>query len=134
MPTRTSASEWCVPTWFLAFVHKFPKCEVAGVLLLVLVGVDAIARTGDVTRETYLRKLAVLRKRSDAVVDRTVRLIRLSVCDQRRDDVDHLRNVMRRTRRHFGTLHSQCVEVFPKRFDIRSGELVDGHAFLRSLV
>jgi hypothetical protein len=46
------------------FRLRFPEREVARVFLLVLVGVDALARARDVAREVDLRELAVFGKRA----------------------------------------------------------------------
>ncbi len=75
VPARTAATDRRVPGGFSFARRFFPEREVARVFFFVLVGIDAFAGAGDVSGEVDLRKLAVLRKRSDAVVDRVVRSI-----------------------------------------------------------
>src|SRR6185369_14143121 len=70
MPARTPATDRRVPRW-LGFARRlFPERKVARVFFLVTIGVDAFTRPRDVAGEVDLGKFAVLRKRSDAVVDR----------------------------------------------------------------
>src|SRR5512140_192494 len=76
MPAGAAASERRVPARLIVRPDKLPQGEIARVFLLVFVSVDTFAAAGDVAFETDLRQLAVFRERRDAVVDRTVRLIR----------------------------------------------------------
>src|SRR5690349_13156755 len=96
MPTRTAAADRRVPRRLSFARWFFPKREITRVFCFVLVSVDAITRAGDVAREVDLREFAVLRKRSDAVVDRIVRTIRVVRREQFLDQRDHLGNVARR--------------------------------------
>jgi hypothetical protein len=133
MPARAAASEWGVPARFLAGFDQFPKSEIACVLFIVFVRIHPLAAAGDIAGEIDLRELAVIRKGSDAVIDRAVGFIRFAVLDQLRDDLDHLLNMVRRSRRDLGPLHAQCVEIFPKGNDIRGGKFVDRDARAPSL-
>ena len=70
MPPRPPAAEWSIPTWFLVLADQFPKGEITCVLFVVFIGIDALAAAGDIARKIDLRQLAILWKRSDAVIDR----------------------------------------------------------------
>src|ERR1051325_8637811 len=72
MPARTAATDRRIPRRFGFARWFFPEREVTRVFFLVLVGVNSITRARDVAREVDLRELAVLGKRSDAIVDRVV--------------------------------------------------------------
>src|SRR6476620_2463259 len=74
VPTGPATSNWRLPTGFVHF-RRFPQREVARIFLFVLVGIDAVAAARDVAGEVDLRKLSVLRKGSDAIVNRAVRAI-----------------------------------------------------------
>ena len=73
VPAGTPAPELRVPRGLVRRLRPFPESEIARVLLLILVRIDALARAGDVAREIYLRELAVFGKRADAVIDRNRR-------------------------------------------------------------
>ncbi len=107
---------------------RLPEREVARVLLLVLVGVDALAPADEVAREVYLRELAVLGERADAVVVRAVGLVGVPRLFEPPDDVDHLGDVARRAGRHLGALGAERVEVFEEGVDVLCRVLVDGLA------
>ena len=111
----------------------FPERKVARVFFFVLVGVDAFTGAGDVSREVDLRELAVLRKRSDAVVDRIVGSIGVIGGQQFLDQRHHLRNVTRCARNDFGPFAAERVEVFPERVDVVRGVVVDAQAGLLRL-
>src|SRR5688500_434746 len=134
MPTWTSTAKWSVPARLFILADELPKSKIASVLFIVFVRVDPFAAAGNVAREIYLRQLAVLRKRGDAVIDRAVGFICLTVFDQRRDNADHLRNVFGGARCDLWAFHSERVEVFPKIPNIRRGKFVDRYAFFRCLV
>src|SRR5688572_19304895 len=134
MPAWTAAAERSVPARFLVLADEFPQGKIASVLLLVLVSVDALAAASDIARKIDLRQLSILGKRSDPVIDRAVGFVRLSVLDQLRDDIDHLRNMMRRPRRYFWPLVAKCVKIFPKILYIRRRKFIDAHALLRRLI
>lgn len=76
--------------------------------------------------ETDLRQLAVFRKSRDAVIDRAVGFIGVAVGKQRRYDIDHLRNVMRRPRNDLGSFIAKSIKIFEEILLCeRFGEFVD---------
>jgi hypothetical protein len=77
MPARPAATNGSVPRGFGFARRFFPEREVARVFLFILVGVDSFARARDVAGEVDLRQLSVFGKRSDAIVNGTVRSIRV---------------------------------------------------------
>src|SRR5947209_4367782 len=72
VPAGPSRAYTRVPSRLAFRVSRFPQSEIARVLLLILVRIDALARARDVAREVDLRELAVCGKRRDAVIDRAV--------------------------------------------------------------
>src|SRR5690242_19711018 len=60
MPAGTAATDLRIPRGFGLACRFLPQGEVARVLFLILVGVDAFACAGDVAREVNLRELAVI--------------------------------------------------------------------------
>src|SRR6187431_1421069 len=119
MPARPAAAERRIPAWLFVLAYKLPKSKIAGVFLFVFVRVYPLAATRYIAGKIDLRQLSVLGKRRDPVIDRAVRLVCLSVLDQLRDDIDHLRNMMRRPRRYLGPLVAKGVKIFPKILYIR---------------
>src|SRR6266705_1013560 len=75
VPARTTAANLSVPRRLIGTARLFPECEVARVLLLVAISVNPFTATHDVAGKVNLRKLAVFRKRADAIVDRAVRTV-----------------------------------------------------------
>src|SRR5436305_762785 len=105
-----------LPRRLVRLFSRLPQSEVARVLLLVLVRVNALAAAQTVSGEVYLRELAVLWERADAVVVRAVGLVCVAPGFEPLDDVNHLFDVSRRARRHFGPLGPERVEVFEEGF------------------
>src|SRR5215204_6470393 len=124
MPAGPPAAERCVPPGFLVLADKFPKSKIAGVLLLVLVRIYPLAAAGDIAGKIDLRQLSILGKRRDPVIDRAVRLVRLSVLYQFGDDVDHFRNMMSRPWCYLRPLVAKGVKIFPKILYIRRGKFI----------
>jgi hypothetical protein len=69
MPAGTSTPNRCIPRRLRVRLRLFPKSEVTSVFLLVLVCIDALATTGNVSGKIDLGKFAVIRKRGNAVID-----------------------------------------------------------------
>ncbi len=125
MPARASAPERSIPTRFVIRPDQFPQGKIACVFLVVLVSIDPLRTAGDIARKADLRELAVLGKRRDAVIDRAIGFVRVAVCEQRRDDLDHFGDVMRRTRHHLGTFVAESVKILEKVLRVRCRKLVD---------
>src|SRR6187401_502986 len=98
MPARPSTAKRSIPARLFVLAYKFPKSKIAGVFFFVLVRVYPLAAAGDIAGKIDLRQLSILGERRDPVIDRAVRFVRFSVLYKLRDDVDHLRNMMRRPR------------------------------------
>src|SRR5687767_8112367 len=128
MPTWTSTAKWSVPARLFILADELPKSKIASVLFIVFVSVDTFAPAGDVAGEVYFRKLSVIGKSGDAVVDRAVGFVGTTVFDELRDDLDHLRNVFGGARCDLWAFHSERVEVFPKITNIRCGKIIDRHS------
>src|SRR5712671_6791200 len=94
MPAGTAAPDRSVPGRFFGFVWGLPKSEITRVFLFVFVGVDALARAIDVAGQIDLGKFAVLGKRFNPVIDRTIRLVGVVTLFQFFDQRNHLRNVL----------------------------------------
>src|ERR1043166_3495976 len=75
VPAGAALAERRLPGRLVRLLLCLPEREVARVLLLVLVGVHALAGAGDVAREVDLRELAVVGERADAVVVRAFGLV-----------------------------------------------------------
>src|SRR5882724_2098277 len=71
MPAGPATSDFRVPGWFVWIGWFFPKRKVARIFLLIFVGIDAFAATDNVAGKVDLRELAVFRKRTNPIVDRT---------------------------------------------------------------
>src|SRR5689334_24530621 len=110
MPARAAPSNRCIPCGFGLIGSRLPKSEVARVFFFVLVGVDALAATRDVSRKIDLRKLPIVRKRCDSEIDRIIRSISVPPLLELLDQVRHLRNVTRGARRDIRTLTAQRVK------------------------
>src|ERR1051325_4897613 len=132
MPAWSTAADGRIPRRFSFARRFFPEREVARVFFLVAIGVYSFTCARDVAGEVDLRKLAVLRKRSDAIVDRLVGAIRMTGLEQFLDQVHHFGNVTRGARNDVGTFATERVEVFPQRLNVDRGVVVDTQAgFLR---
>ena len=130
MPARSAAPDACLPSGFFRFVWRFPESKVPGVFLLVLVRIDAFAATLDVTCQVDLRKFSVFWKGFDPVIDRAVRFISMIALLEFCDQLNHLRNVLRRTRGDLWPFTAERVKVFPKGVNVLLSIVVDGHAAL----
>src|SRR6185436_9901819 len=91
VPAGTAGAEPGVPHR-LARLARLPQHEIAGVVLLVLVTVDARAALDP--RVIEPRETAVLGKRRDLEVDRSVALIRVPPLLERHDRLGHRRDVL----------------------------------------
>src|SRR5690242_15498558 len=128
MPARAAAADGRVPRGLRFAGRFFPEREVTRVFFLVTIGVDSFTRAGDVAREVDLRQLSVLRKRSDAIVDRLVRTIRMTGLEQFLDQADHFGNVTRGAWYYIGAFATERIEIFPERLDVDRGVVVDTQA------
>src|SRR5208283_2870196 len=108
-----------------ARLGSLPQREVAGVVLLVFVHIDA--RAVGHAREVLLRQLAVFGKLGDAEVIRAVvGLIGITLIAQYGDEMRHLLNVLGRLRQQLGMLNVQGVGIFEKRVGVLLGVLLHG--------
>ena len=89
MPTGTAAADACFPGGFVLFRGGFPEGEVPRIFLIVFVSIDALAPARDVAREINFRKLAVIRERTDAIVNRAIRSIGMVILLQLIDQIGH---------------------------------------------
>ena len=101
----------------------FPQNEVAGVVFVVFVHVDA--RAGADAAEVVVRELAVFGKLRDAVVDRAVAHISMPALGQFLDGVHHFGDVLGGLDDVLGALQPQRRGVFEERLGVDLGELVD---------
>ncbi len=125
MPARTTAPETRVPTCRLICVNQLPEREIIGVFLIVFVRVNSARRAGNIAFKIDFREFAVFGKRRNAVINRTVRLVSVSVFEQLFDNRNHFRDMFSRPRRDFGTFKSERVKIFPKRCDKRLYKFVN---------
>jgi hypothetical protein len=134
VPTRPTPSKRCIPARLLILADQFPQRKIACIFLIVFVGVDSFTAAGNISREIDLRQLAVIRKSRYAVIDRTFGFICVPVLKQLRNNVDHLRDMMRRPRRHLRPLIAESVEIFPKILNVRCGKFIDADPACRRFV
>ena len=94
MPTGPPFANFCLPEMF-ARLWRLPQREVARVFFFVAVVVDSRARLNP--GQINLRKLPILRKLRDPVINRSVAFVGECFLLQPLDQLHHVRNVIRRT-------------------------------------
>src|SRR5688500_20340463 len=93
MPTRTSPSDGSIPGGFCFRSGLFPQREIARIFLLILIREYSFARPGNISGKVNLRKFAVLGKRRNAIVNRSVRLVGVGGVEQTLDQRNHSGNM-----------------------------------------
>ncbi len=117
----------------LAFFGRLPDDEVAGVLLVVLVAVDAGAALDALVIET--RELAVLGKGRNLEVDGPVAAIRVAARFERPDRLPHRLDVLGigGARALFHDLEAKRRRILAVRLDVAVGVFAQRHAGLLRL-
>ena len=128
VPAGAARAERAVPAR-LAVTARLPQHEVAGVILAVLVGVHP--RAGQDAARIEPRELAVIVQAGDAEVGRAAGLVGMAGLRDAPDQLDHLRNVVRRRGHDFGPLQAEQLAVLEERVDVLLGVLADRHASRR---
>ena len=105
----------------LARLRRLPQDEVADVVLRVLIGLDALPNPELIRVEP--RQPAVGGQGRDPEEDRAVvGPVRVLVFEERRDEVDDLRDVLGRTRQDVGTGRAKRVGVLEEPLEVAVGE------------
>src|SRR5687767_6901714 len=124
MPTRTSTSDGSIPGGFCFRSRLLPEREIARIFLLVLIREYSFARPGNVSGKVNLRKFAILGKRRNAIVNRSIRLVGVVGVEQTLDQRNHFGNVSRGARHDVRSFTTERIEVFPQRLDVFGGVVV----------
>src|SRR5687767_8117134 len=124
MPTRTSASDGSIPGGFCFRSGLLPQREIARIFLLVLIREYSFARPGNISGKVNLRKFAVLGKRRNAIVNRSVRLVGVVGVEQTLDQRNHFGNMSSRAGHDVRPFTTQRIEVFPQGLDVFGGVVV----------
>ena len=93
MPAGPAAAPRTVPADVtIFFIPRFPECEIANALFLVLIASNPAG--GSEFFEILMRKVAVIGESIDAKIDRTIfRLVRVVAFEKFPDHLDHLGNI-----------------------------------------
>src|SRR5450755_730614 len=93
VPSGMTAADARVPA-DLVGTDRLPECEVADVLLGVVVGVDPAAGSADEPFRARAAQASVGGKRGDVKVIAAVAFVRGTGCDETLDEIDHLVDVL----------------------------------------
>src|SRR5690606_34844290 len=113
-------------------LHALPQGEVAGVGLLILIGIDAArargkAGTGAGRLRLYAGQPTVRRERRDVEVHGAVTgTVRMAPLDEAADDVDHLGDVLSGARIDVRRAHGERREIGEERVHHRAGDVANG--------
>ena len=129
MPAGTAGTDPGIPGRLL-WLGRLPENEVARVLLVVLVGIDAGAALDAFVIEP--RQLAVLGKRRDLEVDRAVAAVSVAALLERANRLPHGFDILGigGARAFFDDLEAKRRGVFPIRLDVAVGIFAQRHAGL----
>jgi len=125
VPAGTPPAQPRVPA-DLVGTDRLPQGEVAGVLLVVLVGVDAAARSGDQPGGPGPAEPPVGGEVGDVEVDAAIAAVGDTLCVEPLDEVDHLVDVLGGTRVLVGAAQVEGVDVLEEALDPGPGLLVEG--------
>ena len=125
VPAGAAGAQGAVPIG-LALLARFPEHEVAGVLLVVLVGVHAGAVENAL--EVGVRELAVGGEGRDAEVDRAIAFVSVAAGGEALDERDHVLNVIRGSHHVFRLLEAQGVGILAEGAGVDLGVFAQGFA------
>ena len=128
VPSRPSRAEGAVPAR-LPRAGRLPEHEVAGVVLVIFVGVHPGARAD--AAGVQAGELAVLGPAADAKVRRTGVAIGVARALDASDEPEHLGNVLGGRRNPLGSLQAKRAAVLEERVYVPPGVLPDRDALAR---
>ena len=123
MPAGAALAEFGLPVDVaVVFVVGFPEGEVAHVVGLILIVVDAAAGAALELRDVEVAQLPVVGERGEAEVDAAVDLVGVAFLDQALDGGDDVVDVVGRGGIGFRAFDAERVEVFEEGLGVAGGE------------